>query len=84
MAISRRQPVLREAAIVRLIRNRILELLEKEPIDLIHAHSPALCGLGALQAARSKRLLSFMSYALSGKTPPSIRTKPARVLSATA
>ena len=55
-AISRRQPVLREAAIVRLIRNRILELLEKEPIDLIHAHSPALCGLGALQAARSKRL----------------------------
>jgi len=39
--------------------NRILELLEKEPIDLIHAHSPALCGLGALQAARSKRLLSL-------------------------
>jgi len=55
-AISCRLPVLREAAVVRLIRNRILELLEKEPIDLIHAHSPALCGLGALQAARSKRL----------------------------
>src|SRR6266849_6358643 len=53
-AISRRRPVLREAAIVRLIRNRILELVENEPIDLIHAHSPALCGLGALQAARSK------------------------------
>ena len=55
-AISGRQPGLREAAIVRLIRDRILELLEKEPIDLIHAHSPALCGLGALQAARSKRV----------------------------
>ena len=54
--ISRRRPVLREAAIVRLIRNRILELLENEPVDLIHAHSPALCGLGALQAARSKRI----------------------------
>jgi PEP-CTERM/exosortase A-associated glycosyltransferase len=53
-AISRRRPVLREAAIVRLIRNRILELMEQEPFDLIHAHSPALCGLGALQAARSK------------------------------
>lgn len=53
-AISRRRPILREAAIVRLIRNRILELLENEPVDLIHAHSPALCGLGALQAARSK------------------------------
>jgi PEP-CTERM/exosortase A-associated glycosyltransferase len=55
-AISRRRPILREAAIVRLIRNRILELLEHEPVDLIHAHSPALCGVGALQAARSKRI----------------------------
>ena len=53
-AISRRKPILREAAIVRLIRNRILELLENERVDVIHAHSPALCGLGALQAARSK------------------------------
>src|SRR5258708_19370502 len=55
-AISRRRPVLREAAVVRLIRNRILELLENDTVDLVHAHSPALCGLGALQAARSKRL----------------------------
>jgi PEP-CTERM/exosortase A-associated glycosyltransferase len=53
-AISRRWPILREAALVWLIRNRILELSEIEPFDLIHAHSPALCGLGALQAARSK------------------------------
>ena len=52
-AISRRKPILREAAIVRLIRNRIIELTENEGFDLIHAHSPALCGLGALQAARS-------------------------------
>src|SRR5216683_7407899 len=55
-AISRRRPILREAAVVRLIRNRILELAEKESVDLVHAHSPALCGLGALQAARSKRI----------------------------
>ena len=55
-AISGRKPILREAAIVRLIRNRILEILEKDPVDLIHAHSPALCGLGALQAARFKRI----------------------------
>jgi PEP-CTERM/exosortase A-associated glycosyltransferase len=53
-AISQRKPVLREAAIVRLIRNRIIELTKNETFDLIHAHSPALCGLGALQAARSK------------------------------
>jgi len=55
-AISGRRPGLREAAIVRLIRNRILELAEKESFDLIHAHSPALCGLAALQAARSKNI----------------------------
>ena len=55
-AISRRRPILREAAIVRLIRNRILELVQNDPVDVIHAHSPALCGLGALQAARSKRI----------------------------
>ncbi len=53
-AISRRRPILREAAVVRLIRDRILQLIESEPVDLIHAHSPALCGLGALLAARSK------------------------------
>jgi glycogen synthase len=53
-AISRRWPGVREASVVLLIRNRILEVVEKEPVDLIHAHSPALCGLGALQAARSK------------------------------
>ncbi len=53
-AISRRRPILREAAVVRLIRNRILELTANEPVDLIHAHSPALCGLAALQAARAK------------------------------
>jgi len=55
-AISRRRPILREVAIVHLIRNRILEVVENEPLDLIHAHSPALCGLGALQAARSKHI----------------------------
>jgi len=53
-AISQRWPGVREASVVLLIRNRILEVVEKEPVDLIHAHSPALCGLGALQAARSK------------------------------
>jgi PEP-CTERM/exosortase A-associated glycosyltransferase len=53
-AISRRWTGLREAEIVRLIRNRILALAKNETFDVIHAHSPALCGLGALQAARSK------------------------------
>lgn len=52
--ISQRWPGLREFAVVRLIRDRIFELAKNETFDLIHAHSPALCGLGALQAARSK------------------------------
>jgi PEP-CTERM/exosortase A-associated glycosyltransferase len=55
-AIARRRPVLREAAVVRLLRQSILRLLESESFDIIHAHSPALCGLAALQAARSKHL----------------------------
>jgi PEP-CTERM/exosortase A-associated glycosyltransferase len=55
-AIMGRLPILREIAVVRLIRDRILQLLERESVDLIHAHSPALCGLGAQQAAYSKNL----------------------------
>jgi PEP-CTERM/exosortase A-associated glycosyltransferase len=55
-AIAGRRPVLREIEVVRLIRHRILELVERDMVDIIHAHSPALCGLGALQAARSAKL----------------------------
>jgi glycogen synthase len=55
-AVGRRWPILREALVVRLLRQRILHLLEREPFDVIHAHSPALCGLAALQAARTKRV----------------------------
>jgi PEP-CTERM/exosortase A-associated glycosyltransferase len=55
-AIAGRRPVLREIEVVRLIRRRIIELVQKNPVDIIHAHSPALCGLGALQAARAIKL----------------------------
>jgi PEP-CTERM/exosortase A-associated glycosyltransferase len=54
--VSRGVTGLREAAVVGLLRNRILELAKDQQFDLIHAHSPALCGLGALQAARSKNI----------------------------
>lgn len=53
-AIAGRWPFLREAAVVRLLRRRILQLLHEEEFDLIHAHSPALCGLAACQAAALK------------------------------
>ena len=55
-AIVGRRPGFREIEVVRLLRNRILKLVEEDPVDIIHAHSPALCGLGALQAARARRL----------------------------
>jgi len=54
--IAGRVPVLRELSVVRLLRQRIFQLLDRQPFDVIHAHSPALCGLAASQAARSRKL----------------------------
>lgn len=53
-AIRAGWPVLRELSVVSLLRNRIQQLLDAESFDIVHAHSPALCGLAALQAARSR------------------------------
>jgi glycogen(starch) synthase len=55
-AILRRWPMLRETAVVRLLRKRIERLLDSEKFDIVHAHSPALCGMAAWQAARSLHL----------------------------
>ena len=55
-AIHGRWPVLREWAVVRLLRRRIERLLVDEPFDIIHAHSPALCNLAALQGVRRRGL----------------------------
>lgn len=52
LAITSRWPLVREAEVVRLLRDRIVELLRRQPADLIHAHSPALCGLAAWRASR--------------------------------
>lgn len=49
-------PILRELSVVRLLRRRIQELLDTESYDVVHAHSPALCGLAASQAARSRNI----------------------------
>jgi PEP-CTERM/exosortase A-associated glycosyltransferase len=55
-ALRRRWPLLREWAIVRSLRDRILELIESQPVSIIYAHSPALCGLAGLRAARKHGL----------------------------
>src|SRR3984893_14277486 len=51
--IDSRVPFLSELSVVRLLRKRILKILDEQSYDVIHAHSPALCGLAALQAANS-------------------------------
>lgn len=55
-AIRNRWPILRELMMVRTMRLRIEQLFDADHLDLIHAHSPALCGLAASQAARSRRI----------------------------
>jgi PEP-CTERM/exosortase A-associated glycosyltransferase len=54
--LARRIRVLREMAVVRLLSRRILEVLDAQCFDVVHAHSPALCGLAALQATTARRV----------------------------
>lgn len=46
----------REVAVVHLLRQSIERLLASQEFDVVHAHSPALCGLAALRASRKFRL----------------------------
>jgi PEP-CTERM/exosortase A-associated glycosyltransferase len=55
-AIRRRRPFLREWAVVRLLTYRISALLQNHEFDVVHAHSPALCGLAAARASRAASL----------------------------
>ena len=55
-SMEKRWPILREAFVVRLLRQRILSLARTGKFDVIHAHSPALCGMAGLQAAHAANL----------------------------
>lgn len=55
-AVRRRRPLFREWSVVRLLERRILSLLTDGAFDLVHAHSPALCGLAAARAAKALSL----------------------------
>jgi PEP-CTERM/exosortase A-associated glycosyltransferase len=46
------RPPLREWREVRALENRIVALAQSWRPDVLHAHSPALCGMAALRAAR--------------------------------
>lgn len=58
-ALRGRWPLVREREVVRLLREKVLEITSCHPVRVIYAHSPALCGFAALQAAR-KRGLPFV------------------------
>jgi len=55
-SIRRRRPFFREWSVVRLLERRISGILSNHGFDLVHAHSPALCGLAAARAAKTYRL----------------------------
>lgn len=50
-AIHRRWLGLREFGVVSLLEKTLSRILAREKFDLIHAHSPALCGLAASRVA---------------------------------
>lgn len=54
--IRNRVPVLSQASVVQLLKKRILQVLDSGQYDVVHAHSPVLCGLAGLQAARARKL----------------------------
>ena len=53
IAIQKRIPILRELAVISRLRKKVVSILRSETFDIVHAHSPALCGLAASLAARS-------------------------------
>ncbi len=53
---SSKLPVLNQLSLVNPLRDRMLEAVEEEKPDVLHAHSPALNGLAALKVAKKTGL----------------------------
>ncbi|MDI6791559.1 MAG: glycosyltransferase, exosortase A system-associated [bacterium] len=49
-------PYINEAFIMKSLQRDILSLFKEHPFQLIHAHSPVLCGIPALKAAKRHRI----------------------------
>lgn len=45
-------PLFKECVTMRLVENRIVDVIKEEKIDIIHSHSPSLCGLPAMSVAK--------------------------------
>jgi PEP-CTERM/exosortase A-associated glycosyltransferase len=50
------KPFLRERALMTLLHQSVLRVLDERCFDIVHVHSPVICGLPALRAARSRGL----------------------------
>lgn len=50
--IMSKLPAVNQLALITPLRDRILEIIEVEKPDVLHAHSPALNGIAAMQAAQ--------------------------------
>lgn len=51
-SLGLRVPFIREKVIMKTLYRDILKIIDKNKIDIIHAHSPSLCGLPAMKAAK--------------------------------
>jgi len=69
--------VLRELAVVQLMKRRIEQLSDAGSFDVLHAHSPALCGLAALGASRSRQIPFVYEIRSFGKIPQWFRGRQA-------
>lgn len=49
-------PFIKELLVINVLKDRIAEIIDKEKINLIHAHSPSLCGYPASIVARQKKI----------------------------
>lgn len=56
LAIRKQWPVLKELAAITLLERRIVRELRTGAYDMVHAHSPAICGVAGLRAARKCRV----------------------------
>jgi PEP-CTERM/exosortase A-associated glycosyltransferase len=79
----------RERRLVRMLRSRLLEVIDAYQPDIIHAHSPVLVSLAALQAARKRQipviyevrdLWENASVDLGKFSPRSVRYRATRAL----
>ena len=64
---SSKLPVLNQLSLVNPLRDRMLEAVEEEKPDVLHAHSPALNGLAALKVAKKQAYPWSTKYVPFGK-----------------